>query len=106
MVRCLDSARVASMTLDTNPALARDIAKRYQENGVWTWFDDYVWPAQESFLKITAGPRQAKGLTPTPLSYLAMERPQVPWADRPLRSLAKKIRDLLPGATPKSPPFV
>jgi LmbE family N-acetylglucosaminyl deacetylase len=89
MTRCLDGADIESMTLETDVILARDVAERYKENGVWTWFDDYRWPERETFLRITPG----RCATPAvvPLTYLNMDRPRVALLDRSLRDLARKI---------------
>ena len=41
------------ITLPTNQALARDIAALYKANNCWTWYNDYQWPAQESFRAVS-----------------------------------------------------
>jgi LmbE family N-acetylglucosaminyl deacetylase len=39
--------------LATDPELARRIQEIYMANGCWTWFRDYVWPAQDVFFRWT-----------------------------------------------------
>lgn len=100
MARCLDGMRVETLTLDTDIVLAQSAAQRYKEQGVWTWFDEYVWPARESFLRLTPGDN-----TPQPLllNYLNTGLPIPRGADRSLRSLARNIRQRLP--LPPTAPF-
>ena len=90
MTRCLEGAGVESITLETDASLAKDIADRYKEHGVWTWFDDYQWPEHETFLRITPGQRTTA--VAIPLSYLNMDRPTISLADRSLRDMVRKVR--------------
>lgn len=106
MARCLAGARVESVTLDTDAGFARQVAQRYKENGVWTWFDDYVWPERESFLRFIPPGAGRHAPRPIPLNYLEMGRPPVPLADRTLRGLARKLRSRLPLAVPPDTPLV
>lgn len=39
------------ITLKTNKIISYDIAELYKKNGCWTWYDDYKWPNEESFIK-------------------------------------------------------
>jgi len=39
------------VTLKTNIALSRQIENLYKKNGCWTWFEDWVWFNEESFMK-------------------------------------------------------
>ncbi|MEX2493363.1 MAG: PIG-L family deacetylase [Nitrospirales bacterium] len=41
------------VTLPTNPQLAQKIMAIYQETQCWTWYDDWQWPAEETFFKET-----------------------------------------------------
>jgi LmbE family N-acetylglucosaminyl deacetylase len=106
MTRCLDGARLESVTLNTDPAFALQAAQRYKENGVWTWYDDYVWPGIESFLRFMPPGSEKTGTRPVPLNYLDMGQPLLPLADRSLRSLARKVRRRLPLAAPDDTPPV
>jgi len=95
MSRCLEGARVDAITLDTDPAFARRAAALYQAQGVWTWFDEYAWPRQESFLHFAGASKKGAGPQSLPLNYLEMGPPPTPLADRSLRGLARKARRLL-----------
>jgi LmbE family N-acetylglucosaminyl deacetylase len=99
MARCLDGVGIESITLDTDIPFARDVAARYKEHGAWTWFDDYAWPARESFLRLTAAGRGVAPPAVAPLSYLSMGLPRGALADRSLRSLARKAGRYLPRAS-------
>jgi LmbE family N-acetylglucosaminyl deacetylase len=90
MARSLDRAAIESMTLDTQIALAREMAARYKENGAWTWFDDYAWPEREFFLRLTRVGARPGSVPVVPLNYLGMDMPRPDLADRTLRSLARK----------------
>lgn len=39
------------VTLKTNKIFSNNIKRLYQKNGCWTWYDDWVWFDQESFIK-------------------------------------------------------
>jgi LmbE family N-acetylglucosaminyl deacetylase len=100
MARCMDGMHVETLTLETDIALARAAEQRYKEQGVWTWFDDYVWPVRESFLRLTHGGNAAQ---PLQLNYLNTGLPTPGVADRSLRTLVRNIRQRLP--LPPSVPF-
>jgi len=106
MARCLDGTRVESITLDTDAAFARAVAAHYKEHGVWTWFDAYVWPERESFLRLTPGAGGRAGMQSAPLNYLDMGAPMVSLADRSLRSLARRAGERLSLANRNETPFV
>lgn len=36
----------------TDPALGEELKAIYRRNGCWTWFDDYRWPARETFHRL------------------------------------------------------
>jgi hypothetical protein len=39
------------LTLPTNPDLGRTIMEIYRETKCWTWYDNWQWPAEETFFK-------------------------------------------------------
>lgn len=106
MSRCLEGRRLESISLETDADLARQVAERYKENGVWTWFDDYAWPGRESFLRFLPPDAETNGTRPVPLNYLDMGQPLLPLADRSLRYLARQLRRRLPLATADDIPLV
>lgn len=96
MARCLQGAGIESFSLDTDQALAREVAERYKAAGVWTWFEDYIWPERESFLRLTPGARPPKTVPAVPLNYLDLGLPVPGLADRSLRGIVRKARQFWP----------
>jgi len=39
------------ITLKTNKTISHDIEELYKKNGCWTWYGDYKWPDEESFIQ-------------------------------------------------------
>ncbi|KAF0191112.1 MAG: hypothetical protein FD165_2187 [Gammaproteobacteria bacterium] len=48
------------ITLPTNGALASELHNLYKKNKCWTWYDDYQWFNEESFIKNHAGQSAGK----------------------------------------------
>ena len=106
MTRCLEGRRLESISLETDIDFARQVAERYKENGVWTWFDDYVWPDREAFLGLLLPVGKKIGTRPVAINYLDMGQPLLPLADRSLRQLARKFRSRLPLSAADKIPLV
>ncbi|MCP5190678.1 MAG: PIG-L family deacetylase [Pseudomonadales bacterium] len=106
MTRCLEGRLLESISLETDVDFARQVAERYKENGVWTWFDDYVWPDREAFLGLMPPAGKKFGTRPVPINYLDMGQPLLPLADRSLRQLARKFRSHLPLSAADNIPLV
>ena len=51
--RCLHVEEVKS--LNTDEVIANELLKHYKEHKVWTWDDDWCWPATETFIKQKTG---------------------------------------------------
>jgi hypothetical protein len=51
MLRYSINANSEYVTLKTNKIFSNNIKRLYQKNGCWTWYDDWVWFDQESFIK-------------------------------------------------------
>ena len=51
MMRVLSGKSPFTVTLETDKLLAESIAKIYKRNGCWTWYDDYEWCDNETFIK-------------------------------------------------------
>jgi len=51
MLRYIPGLHFRHITLETNKRLGNSIKTLYQENGCWTWYDDWQWPDTESFIE-------------------------------------------------------
>ena len=49
MRECLGGLGASTPPMPTDPALGARLQAIYAEEGCWTWFEDYVWPAEERF---------------------------------------------------------
>jgi LmbE family N-acetylglucosaminyl deacetylase len=96
MLRHLPRLDCGAAPYPTDPELGARLQAFYTRNGCWTWFEDHIWPARESFYR-WLGP----GETPVPLhagSFVNMI--WLDWAARPdrqppLRRLLRRAARLL-----------
>ncbi len=51
MLRYVSGFAAEYLTLPTDEGLGKRVMALYQHNDCWTWFDDYHWFAEESFMK-------------------------------------------------------
>jgi hypothetical protein len=51
MLKHIFNANSEYVTLKTNKILSDHIKRIYQKNGCWTWYDDWKWFDEESFIK-------------------------------------------------------
>ena len=51
MLKHISNAKLEYVTLKTNIALSDNIKEIYKSNGCWTWYDDWKWFDEESFIK-------------------------------------------------------
>jgi hypothetical protein len=67
-----------AVTLPTNKQLAEEIANIYKRNECWTWYDDYEWCDNETFIKdsdtVSKIKRYGKLL---PINYINIEKQSV-----------------------------
>lgn len=77
----------AVATLPTNPALATRLMARYVETRSWTWREDHVWPATETFLLWSPGAGLRRPGRALPLTYLDLGWVPKPRGSRPRRAL-------------------
>jgi LmbE family N-acetylglucosaminyl deacetylase len=87
--RMLSATDIA--TLPTDRTVADDAMDLYKETGCWTWYEDWHWPAEETFLKRACfgrGTNLAPG-TMLPLNMVVVP----PLRPRPfgLRSMVRRI---------------
>jgi LmbE family N-acetylglucosaminyl deacetylase len=82
----------------TDPDLGARLKALYTQNDCWTWFDDYVWPAEECFYRwIGAGEQPT---SPRSGSFLTFNTLWIKWAplrrqfflNRVLRRAARLLR--------------
>lgn len=90
MRRCLGGLGASTGALPTDPALGARLQAVYAAEGAWTWFHDYVWPADEVFHRWEAAPAARPG------SVHAMNCVRLGWTEppppSPLRRLARRFR--------------
>jgi len=51
MLKHISNANSEYVTLKTNKILSDHIKRIYKKNGCWTWYDDWKWFDEESFIK-------------------------------------------------------
>ncbi len=51
MIRYISGFDSEYITLKTNKKLSKDITDLYKKNGCWTWYDNWKWFNEESFIK-------------------------------------------------------
>ena len=51
MLKHISNANLEYVTLKTNKILSDQIKRIYKKNGCWTWYDDWKWFDEESFIK-------------------------------------------------------
>jgi len=78
---CLGGLDASTPAMATDPALGAELQRIYTEEGCWTWFDDYVWPADERFHRWESAPRASTrdGATHT------MNCVRLGWTPKPAR---------------------
>ena len=83
-----------SVTLPTNRSLAEDIANLYKLNECWTWYDDYEWCENETFINDTDTPSgKRKYGTLLPINLINIEKQPVQKTDCEL--LTSRVRGKL-----------
>ena len=55
MQTSLEVGVAEAISLPVNSHITRPIVEVYKRASCWTWFDDWVWPKDESFLRLEAG---------------------------------------------------
>jgi LmbE family N-acetylglucosaminyl deacetylase len=99
MNHCLARSNMHSFRLAANKPLASDIMGLYMRNHCWTWYEDYSWPDQESFIHdgITGSQKDTFGKT-LDLNYIKVWLPQkkstrrLAFLRRAMRSMSGKDR--------------
>lgn len=86
-------------TMNTNRDLAHDLAALYRSHDCWTWYDDYIWPVQETFFLdsgrvATTGSTAFGGNFPVNVLRLGLHqgRPRLRMLSRILKRLGKRER--------------
>jgi len=65
------------VTLPTDVGLAKELMKFYEMNACWTWYKDWHWPLQETFIRQGGcTPSDIKNVSLVPLNLILM--PQMP----------------------------
>jgi len=85
----------AYITLKTNEELANDITDLYKRNGCWTWYDDWEWFKEESFIKDPNSPTITKkygNICPLNLMKVDFINVEPEKRSSPLSGFARKIR--------------
>lgn len=96
MARSIPHLQAESVVLPTDPDLGARLQTLYTETGCWTWYDDYAWPATESFHRWSPAPQPAR-----PGATLALTRIWLGWTPKRrssrLRRLARRLFPRRPG---------
>jgi LmbE family N-acetylglucosaminyl deacetylase len=79
MLRHLARLDCSAPELPTDPKLGARLRDIYVRHGCWTWFDDYVWPPAERFLRWLEPDQPPKPLPPgslLPFVWIAWKPPK------------------------------
>jgi LmbE family N-acetylglucosaminyl deacetylase len=79
MLRHLAKLDCSAPELPTDPELGARLRDIYIRHGCWTWFDDYVWPRTERFLRWLEPGESPKQLPPgslLPFVWIAWKPPK------------------------------
>jgi hypothetical protein len=75
MIKELAGLDYRAVTLPTNKTLAADIANIYKRNKCWTWYDDYEWCDNETFIKDSDAESKNKRYGQLlPINYINIEK--------------------------------
>jgi LmbE family N-acetylglucosaminyl deacetylase len=103
MLRCLPQFDCGAPPLPTDPALGARLQALYTANGCWTWFDDYAWPARESFYRLL-GPGEApvppRGGHLLNMIWIDPPPPRPPLARRIAHRIGRRLRRPAPAGQP------
>lgn len=79
--------------MHTNKPLAKSIAEIYKRNNCWTWYDDYEWCDEETFIKdIDSVEEKGRHGEMLPLNLIDIGTVQAPQRLSTWRKLALKIK--------------
>lgn len=89
------------ITRQTRPDSADVFKKIYQAHGCWTWYDDYAWPEQESFLEWGGADVHLHPGAHAPLNLIVVSdalrvRPAMSWVRRMTGSARGLLAALVP----------
>ena len=99
MLRETAALNAAYVTLPTNEILAAQVMNLYRDNGCWTWYEDYEWYAEESFITAAPGGRSgARDGHTFPVNLLQVELPEPPSARVVDQSALSRLKAKLAGA--------
>lgn len=90
MEKNIDRLRSKPVLMPVDKNLCEDIKRHYQENGCWTWEDEYRWPDYECFYEIT-NPESPLKRNDKTMSSLPVN---VIWIDGRLSTVRRTIRNI------------
>jgi len=76
-------------SVGTNRILAEELRELYRQCGCWTWYPDYVWPAQECF--ISARATKSALHQAVPLNFIRVEAPRDSQVERPWTKVLRRL---------------
>ena len=88
------------ITIPTNKELASEIADIYIKNGCWTWYEDYCWFNEESFIKDQGEPgTTSKAGHIFPLNLIKMPIPDLKIKNNISPDIKSRIKNKLSNIT-------
>jgi len=92
MLRYMTGFDGAHRTLKTRPKLGKRVQALYARNGCWTWFSDYQWPVNETFMLWDGNsPKTSRAGAVFPLNFIRIEFSPSRDSERSWRTLAGRI---------------
>lgn len=77
MASQMDTINLSYITLQTNKELSARIQRLYQKHKCWTWYDDWQWFEEETFLSKPAAAENAMGSGRTvPMNFIRVPVPE------------------------------
>ena len=100
MLQSIDAIGAASITVETNRSMAERVKALYERHDCWTWYDDYAWPAHETFYQVRRNETGLQAGASLNLHYVHIDertpaRNDTPSAGRKLRRAARRAARFL-----------
>ncbi len=79
---------------ETDGVLARKLLEVYEKTDTWTWYDNWVWPKQETFYR-ESGPEHSSASAGSLLSINMIVMPSLPIQQASAESRLRRVRKFL-----------
>ena len=92
MLKYIDEIDDNYFSIETNKNISKEIKMLYEKHNCWTWYKNYQWPNEESYMRLKASKGTESKLCRTlPLNFINIGSPQEK-ENRFLSKISKKIK--------------